>query len=116
MFLQIPISYRKKLGESLRRRSTIKYQMRQSFDPIMATMKGNVTLEACSQLTNRYQCDQLIHGHTHLPGYHLEKWGNHAWKRWVLSDWDLDHPEMLPRASALRIDLKGIQAINLIEA
>ena len=90
--------------------------MRQNFDPTTATLKTNVTLEACSQLTSQYLCSQLIHGHTHLPGYHQENWGNHAWKRWVLSDWDLDHPEMHPRANALRIDLNGIKAIDLIEA
>jgi hypothetical protein len=31
-----------------------------------------------------------------------------------LSDWDLDHPEMHPRASALQIDHSGVSVINLI--
>jgi UDP-2,3-diacylglucosamine hydrolase len=116
LFMQIPASYRKKLGEGLRKRATMKYQMRQNFDPTTANSKGNVTLTACSELTIRYQCEQLIHGHTHLPGYHQEQRANHSWKRWVLSDWDLDHPEMHPRASALRIDHDGIRAIDLIES
>jgi UDP-2,3-diacylglucosamine hydrolase len=113
--MQIPTSYRKKLGERLRRRATMKYEMRKNFDPLKASIKGNVTLEACSQMTRRYHCDRLIHGHTHLPGFHEENWGGHSWKRWVLCDWDLDHPEMHPRANALRIDNSGIHAVDLIK-
>ena len=46
---------------------------------------------------------QLIHGHTHLPTRHHENLSQVEWQRWVLSDWDLDHPEsVLPKASALR--------------
>jgi len=115
IFMQIPTSYRKKLGERLRRRATMKYEMRKNFDPLKASIKGNVTLEACSQMTRRYHCDRLIHGHTHLPGFHEENWGGHSWKRWVLCDWDLDHPEMYPRANALRIDNSGIHAVDLIK-
>jgi UDP-2,3-diacylglucosamine hydrolase len=38
------------------------------------------------------------------------------WQRWVLSDWDLDHPEAyLPKASALRIDQHGVRYLDLVK-
>jgi UDP-2,3-diacylglucosamine hydrolase len=43
--------------------------------------------------------------------------GNKEWQRWVLSDWDLDHPEnVLPKASALRIDTNGVRYIDLVKS
>jgi len=116
IFMLIPTAMRKKLGDRLRKRATIKYQMRESFDPATASIKGNVTLEACANITQRFNCKQLIHGHTHRPGVNAESAGDHSWTRWVLSDWDLDHPEMLPRANALLIQKQGITSVDLIAA
>jgi UDP-2,3-diacylglucosamine hydrolase len=60
--------------------------------------------------------NKLIHGHTHLPAHHHEQLGQQTWQRWVLSDWDLDHPEtVLPKASALRIDTNGVRYIDLVK-
>jgi UDP-2,3-diacylglucosamine hydrolase len=42
----------------------------------------------------------LLHGHTHRPGTHDLPSDR---QRWVLSDWDLDHPTQ-PRAEVLRWD------------
>jgi len=40
-----------------------------------------------------------------------------TWQRWVLSDWDLDHPESgRPRASALLINQNGVHYADLIKA
>jgi UDP-2,3-diacylglucosamine hydrolase len=58
----------------------------------------------------------LIHGHTHLPAHHQESLGEQIWQRWVLSDWDLDHPEgARPRANALLINDQGVRSIDLIK-
>jgi len=60
---------------------------------------------------------QLIHGHTHLPTRHHENLNQVEWQRWVLSDWDLDHPEsVLPKASALRVDASGVRYLDLVKA
>jgi UDP-2,3-diacylglucosamine hydrolase len=115
IFLLIPTAFREKLGNLLRKRATMKYQKRERFDPTTANIKGNVTLEACAAITQQNHCDQLIHGHTHRPGVHNEKLGQHAWRRWVLSDWDLDHPEMKPRANALFINKDSLQTIDLMK-
>jgi len=114
LFMRVPISYRKKMAERLRRRATMKYQRKQYFDLAQANIKGDVTLEACAKITKDLGCTKLIHGHTHRPKYHQESYENQTWQRWVLSDWDLDHPEMLPHASAFRIDQSGLQVVNLI--
>jgi UDP-2,3-diacylglucosamine hydrolase len=114
LFMLIPTPIRKKMGAQLRQRATIKYQLRQHFNPQKANIKGNVTLQACAKILRKNHCNQLIHGHTHLPGIHQETQGQQEWTRWVLSDWDLDHPEMHPRASALQIDHSGVSVINLI--
>jgi UDP-2,3-diacylglucosamine hydrolase len=58
----------------------------------------------------------LIHGHTHLPDHHREQLGDQSWQRWVLSDWDLDHPEsVMPKANALLINGHGTLSIDLIK-
>lgn len=116
IFLLTSAALRQKLGNRLRKRATMKYDRRQRFDPKTAHIKGNVTLEACAEMTTQYACGNLIHGHTHRPGVHLEKYQGHAWTRWVLSDWDLDHPEMQARANALFINDQGITSIDLIQS
>ena len=101
------------MAERLRRRATIKYQRKQYFDLAQANLKGDVTLDACAKLTKQLGCAKLIHGHTHRPKYHKESLGDQQWQRWVLSDWDLDHPEMRPYASAFRLNASGLQVLNL---
>jgi UDP-2,3-diacylglucosamine hydrolase len=46
----------------------------------------------------QYGASILLHGHTHRPGTHHLSSNR---QRWVLSDWDLDHPTE-PRAEVLR--------------
>jgi UDP-2,3-diacylglucosamine hydrolase len=80
-------------------------------------IKTDVTKEACAALLGTHSSDKLIHGHTHRPSHHHESLGEHSWQRWVLSDWDLDHPEAAaPRANALLINAQGVRAIDLIKA
>lgn len=114
LFLRIPIDWRKKMAEKLKRRATIKYQQKQYFDPSIAHIKGDVTLAACAKITRDMRCIRLIHGHTHRPGFHKESLGGVDWQRWVLSDWDLDHPELHPHASGLKITAQGIEVMDLI--
>ena len=76
----------------------------------------DVTREGCAAVLKEHSGDRLIHGHTHLPAHHTESLGEQNWQRWVLSDWDLDHPESLrPRASALLIDTTGARFVDLIK-
>lgn len=115
LFLLIPIRFRQMLGERLRKRARIKYELREYYDLTNAKIKEDVTLEACAKITQEYGCTQLIHGHTHLPGHHVESFAGQSWQRWVLSDWDLDHPEMKPRAKALMINQETIESIDLLK-
>ena len=49
-------------------------------------------------------------------GIEAESLHDIEWQRWVLSDWDLDHPEAyLPKASALRIDQHGVRYLDLVK-
>ncbi|MEI7531146.1 MAG: UDP-2,3-diacylglucosamine diphosphatase [Betaproteobacteria bacterium] len=116
-FLQLPVSWRHKFGSHLRNNSTIKYKKRQTLllkqENQAADRKGDVTLAACDQMTTQYQCDLLIHGHTHRPGKHTESLNGHSWQRWVLSDWDLDQSIEQSRANMIRINATGIAAIDL---
>jgi UDP-2,3-diacylglucosamine hydrolase len=51
-----------------------------------------------------------------MPAHHEESIDGQQWQRWVLSDWDLDHPESgRPRASSLLIDDAGTRYIDLIK-
>jgi UDP-2,3-diacylglucosamine hydrolase len=48
--------------------------------------------------------------------HHQERLQDQEWQRWVLSDWDLDHPESgRPRASALLINQDGVRYADLIK-
>jgi UDP-2,3-diacylglucosamine hydrolase len=101
----------------LRSNSHIKYQSNARASYSENQRKTNVTLEACAATMRSHSSSRLIHGHTHLPAHHQEKLGNQAWQRWVLSDWDLDHPDgARPRASALLINEQGAHSIDLIKA
>jgi UDP-2,3-diacylglucosamine hydrolase len=109
------VEKREKFAEKLRIRAINKYSQRDHYDP-MKSIKGNVTLSACDAVTRQLKCPRLIHGHTHLPGMNVEAHDGNHWTRWVLSDWDLDHPEMPPRANAFRINASGLEVIDLIQS
>jgi len=117
LFLRLPLDWRRGIARTLRSNSTAKYERAARYTPDVARYKGDVTLVACANLMGVYGSERLIHGHTHLPARHHESMGSKEWQRYVLSDWDLDHPEtVLPKASALRIDLNGVRYIDLIKS
>lgn len=116
LFLLMPLDWRRGIANHLRSQSAQQYQHTQQQSPALAQIKTNVTLAACAAVL-RGQSDRLIHGHTHLPAHHQEQLGDQEWQRWVLSDWDMDHPERAqPRASALRIDASGVHYSDLIKS
>ena len=114
IFLRLPLDWRKGIAQHLRSNSHSQYQIQQR--SASHQLKMDVALEACASLLKEQSGDKLIHGHTHLPAHHEESLDEQHWQRWVLSDWDLDHPENLrPRANALLIDGAGARFIDLIK-
>ena len=115
-FLRLPLVWRHAIADHLRKNSKAQYRRDTRFSLEGVNPKGNVTLEACSALVRSQSIHKLIHGHTHLPARHHESLNDLEWQRWVLSDWDLDHPEThLPKASALRIDQSGVRYLDLVK-
>jgi UDP-2,3-diacylglucosamine hydrolase len=116
LFLSMPLHWRRSIANHLRSNSHGQYQAGVNKSPLNNSVRTNVTLEACAALMRDQSADKLIHGHTHLPAHHQEQSGGQTWQRWVLSDWDLDHPERTsPRASALSIDSQGVCYFDLIK-
>lgn len=117
LFLKMPLGWRKNIAENLRSKSTANYQRGQRYTPEKTNQKADVTKQACADLVRQSNCSQIIHGHTHRPGLYQEAFNDASWKRWVLSDWDLDHPEtVLPKANALRIDASGMSTLDLVRS
>jgi UDP-2,3-diacylglucosamine hydrolase len=117
LFLSMPLSWRRSIANSLRSNSHTQYQHNANKSSTLNSIRTNVTLEACAAVMRDYSMDKLIHGHTHLPAHHHEQLGQQSWQRWVLSDWDLDHPvSAAPRASALSINRQGAHYVDLIKA
>ena len=115
-FLRLPLAWRHAIADHLRKNSKAQYRRDTRSTEGGINPKGNVTQEACSALARSQSSNKLIHGHTHLPAHHHENHLNIEWQRWVLSDWDLDHPETyLPKASALRIDQHGVGYLDLVK-
>jgi UDP-2,3-diacylglucosamine hydrolase len=116
LFLKMPLTWRRSIANRLRNNSRTQYQRAENKSSALNDVRGNVTLEACAALMKNWSMDKLIHGHTHLPAHHHEQSGGQTWQRWVLSDWDLDHPQSAaPRASALSINGQGVHSIDLTE-
>ena len=116
LFLRLPLHWRRSIANQLRSNSGIQYQRSIKVSG-GALAKADVTLAACAAVLRDQTVDRLIHGHTHLPAYHQENLQDQKWQRWVLSDWDLDHPQgMKPRASALLINHNGVSYTDLIKA
>jgi UDP-2,3-diacylglucosamine hydrolase len=117
LFLLLPTFFRIQIASSLRSKSTAKYQRTQKFTPEVNKVKGDVTLSATAALVASHDCQKMIHGHTHRPRYHQESSGGRSWERWVLSDWNFDHPEtVLPKGNALSITSEGIRSLDLVIA
>ncbi len=114
LFLSMPLSWRRSIANSLRSNSHAQYQYSASKSSALNSVRTNVTLEACAAVMKDWSMNKLIHGHTHLPAHHHEQLDQQMWQRWVLSDWDLDHPvRTTPRASALAINGQGARYIDL---
>jgi UDP-2,3-diacylglucosamine hydrolase len=117
IFLRLPLNWRRSIANRLRSNSGIQYQRAIKTKVAGAQSKTDVTLIACAAVLREQNASRLIHGHTHLPAHHQECFQAQEWQRWVLSDWDLDHPEgVKPRASALLIDQSGVSNIDLVKA
>jgi UDP-2,3-diacylglucosamine hydrolase len=112
LFLRLPVAWRLAIAKHLRSNSLVVSRI-----PTTAyRIKTNVTLQACAALMQEHSQSRLIHGHTHLTNHHREQLKEQTWQRWVLSDWDLDHPEsFLPKANTLYIDGLGPRFIDLIK-
>ena len=76
----LPLWYRKRLAEGYREKSKNAQQMK-SLD-IMDVTSSEVVKEL-----EDYNCQLLIHGHTHRPAVHELTANNKAAKRIVLGDW-----------------------------
>jgi UDP-2,3-diacylglucosamine hydrolase len=117
LFLMLPTALRVNIASSLRSNSTANYHRAQRFTPEVIQVKGDVTITATASLVAMTNCQRVIHGHTHRPGYHEESLGGQSWQRWVLSDWDFDHPEtVLPKGNALSITSTGVKALDLVRS
>jgi UDP-2,3-diacylglucosamine hydrolase len=117
LFLTLPIAWRRSIANQLRMNSYASYTRSAQAPYQQNQIKTDVTKEACASILREHSSDKLIHGHTHRPAHHQESLGNQSWQRWVLSDWDLDHPEAsTPRANALLINAQGVHAIDLIKS
>jgi len=117
LFLRMPLNWRRSIADHLRSNSSVQYQRSMQSSVEGAQAKTDVTLNACAAVLRDQTGSQLIHGHTHRPKYHQEHLQDLEWQRWVLSDWDLDHPESgRPRASALLINQDGVRYTDLIRA
>lgn len=115
VFLSLPLNWRKAIAQHLRNNSHTQYQPRSASSA--QQLKMDVTKQACAKTLQDQAADRLIHGHTHKPAHHNESLNSQHWQRWVLSDWDLDHPErMRPHASALLIDSSGARYMDLIKS
>lgn len=116
LFLRLPLQWRQSIAKQLRNNSHMQDESGIRTLSTEYQMKTNVTPDACAALLRNHSGMRLIHGHTHLTGHHREEFGNQIWQRWVLSDWDLDHPEsVLPKANALYIDGLGPRFMDLIK-
>lgn len=117
LFLKMPLHWRRAIANRLRSNSGMQYRRDKQTAPQGAQDKTDVTLAACSEILKNQSGNLLIHGHTHRPAHHQDRLLDQEWQRWVLSDWDLDHPESLqPRASALLINQNGVRYTDLIKA
>ena len=117
LFLSLPLDWRRSIANRLRSNSGIQYQRTIKSSVAGTQAKTDVTLMGCAAALRDQNGNRLIHGHTHLPAHHQESFQAQEWQRWVLSDWDLDHPEgVKPRASALLINQNGVQYTDLVKA
>jgi UDP-2,3-diacylglucosamine hydrolase len=76
IFLSLPLSWRQKIANHLRKKS-------KDYVKALSSEIMDVTLKSVDEIAQKYQVTQLIHGHTHRPAVH--KRGSYT--RFVLPDW-----------------------------
>lgn len=75
LFLSLPLTLRQKIANMVK--STTQH----------TRVDADANLDAIKQLCRKYQCQQIIHGHTHKPSIEFHYHDQPALKRIVLSDW-----------------------------
>jgi UDP-2,3-diacylglucosamine hydrolase len=95
-FLAHPLEQRQLLAKQMRAQSQQHQKHQRDY--------ADVDTRAAAQWLQDASAVTMIHGHTHKPGHHaLGLESGPRLTRWVLSDWDYDHPPC--RADVLRIAL-----------
>lgn len=80
LFLRLPLHKRKEIFGGARRMSEGEKQTKQM--DIMDVSPGAVDISY-----RKYDCQRIIHGHTHRPAVHEQHVNGRLCERWVLSDW-----------------------------
>ena len=108
-FLARPLAEREALAADMRARSEARKRALGN-DP---ALWADVDPAAARQALQRAGAHTLIHGHTRRPAEHALGHGERgdAWRRVVLSDWDLRAAP--PRAEALRLNARGLNRLPL---
>jgi len=85
LFLHLPLSWRQKIANFLRRESAARET---NIAPNhYLQRKWDVTTEAVYDMLRKHKAFTLIHGHTHKPGIHNFILDNQPARRMVLGDW-----------------------------
>ncbi|QPF73303.1 UDP-2,3-diacylglucosamine diphosphatase [Roseateles sp. DAIF2] len=98
-FLARPLAERRALARQMRDASRA---AQRGLDPMSW---ADVDAAAAADWLRQARCQVLLHGHTHRPAVHELGGGL---RRWVLSDWDLDHDA---RGDVLRLSAAGLQRL-----
>lgn len=85
LFLTLPLSWRRKIGKKLRKKSRETFNKR-SLIP-QESHRYEVVQAAVDAALIQHQAQVLIHGHTHQAGIHEFKLNNQPAKRIVLGEW-----------------------------
>ena len=104
-FLRRPLADRRAFAQQARATSSARQALSNAHE-LWADLDAETV---CSEL-QRTRTSVLIHGHTHRPAIH--DLGN-GLQRWVLSDWDLDHPS--PRADVITLTAAGLTRLNVTQ-
>lgn len=99
VFLALPLAWRMRVAERIRRRSAARGPQRIAY--------ADANARAIRALLAATGERVLVHGHTHRPALHVV--GDAM--RWVLPDWEFDIDP--PRGGYLQWDANGFRAIDL---
>ena len=105
LFLMSSLAWR--LDFSRRAREKSKQVKRSAALEIM-----DVNQQAVDAALRKSGASVMVHGHTHRPARHEFAVDGRRCERWVLPDWDLDHPGP-PRGGWLVIDKDGLRFHDL---